>query len=101
MSVVLKRFGNQVSITARSEALSIEGTPSIDWSRPESWAPEARESGSGRRTAFETASLLEMGIASVKDGRVEIPYSSFPEIEAEEFRLTTAFATPSPFLLKI
>jgi SNF2 family DNA or RNA helicase len=101
MSVVLKRFGNQVSITARSEALRIEGTPSIDWSRPESWPPAARESSSGRRTAFEIASLLEMGLANAKDGLVEVPYTNFPEIEAEEFRLTTAFAVPSPFLLKI
>jgi superfamily II DNA or RNA helicase len=101
MSVVLKRFGNQVSITARSEALCIEGTSSIDWNRPESWPPEARESSGGRRTAFEIASLLEMGFANSKDGAVEVPYTNFSEIEAEEFRVTTAFAVPSPFLLKI
>ena len=47
------------------------------------------------------ASLLEMGLANVEDGAVRIPYQNFPEIEAEEFRLTTAFAAPSPFLLKI
>ena len=76
-------------------------TLAIDWSRPETWPREAREQSAGRRTAFEVASLLEMGLASVEESSVEIPYSNFPEIEAEEFRLTTAFATPSPFLLKI
>ena len=42
-----------------------------------------------------------MGLATSKDGALRMPYEDFPEIEAEEFRLTTAFAEASPFLLKI
>ena len=73
----------------------------IDWTRPETWPADALETGSGRRTAYEVASLLEMGLAENDRDTVSIPYRNVPEIEAEEFRLITAFAVPSPFLLKI
>jgi hypothetical protein len=79
----------------------VKSALAIDWSRPETWPSDALEQSAGRRTAFEVASLLEMGLARVAESSVEVPYSNFPEIEEEEFRLTTAFATPSPFLLKI
>jgi hypothetical protein len=42
-----------------------------------------------------------MGLANIANNGVSIPYDSFPEVEAEEFRITTAFTKPSPFLLKI
>src|SRR5215469_8358636 len=101
MSILLKQFDNVIALRAQVDALYLICLQTIDWSRPETWPTDAREQSVGRRTAFEAASLLEMGLASVADGSVQIPYGNFPEIEAEEFRLTTAFATPSPFLLKI
>lgn len=101
MSILLKQFGNDVALRAQVDALYLTSSQAIDWSRPETWPTDASEQSAGRRAAFEVASLLEMGLASVADGSVQIPYGSFPEIEAEEFRLTMAFATPSPFLLKI
>src|SRR5258708_27502164 len=101
MSILLKKFGKDVSLNAQSGGAYVLSALAIDWSHPETWPHEALEESAGRRTAFEVASLLEMGLASVAESSVEIPYSNFPEIEAEEFRLTTAFATPSPFLLKI
>lgn len=101
MSILLKQFGEDVDLSARSDNLYLLSAQAIDWSRPETWPSDAREQSAGRRTSFEVASLLEMGLANVADGSVQIPYGNFSEIEAEEFRLTTAFATPSPFLLKI
>ncbi len=101
MSILLKRFGKDVTLDARSDSLYLIGAQAIDWCRPETWPSDALEQSVGRRTAFETASLLEMGLAELTGSMVQIPYNNFPDIEAEEFRLTTAFATPSPFLLKI
>jgi hypothetical protein len=101
LTLELKRFGIAVTLVAGENDLSVTSSIPIDWTRPESWPTEALEQGSGRRTAFEVASLLEMGLATVENGAVKIPYENFPEIETEEFRLTTAFAPPSPFLLKI
>ena len=101
MSILLKQFGNDVTLRAQVDALYLNSSHAIDWSRPETWPTDALEQSAGRRTAFEAASLLEMGLASAAGGSAQIPYGKFPEIEAEEFRLTTAFATPSPFLLKI
>jgi len=101
VSVLLKQFGKDVSLIADKPGLYVTGTVPVDWTRHETWPFEAREQTAGRRTAFEVASLLEMGLAKVVDGFVEIPYENFHELEAEEFRITTAFATPSPFLLKI
>jgi hypothetical protein len=101
MSILLKEFGNDVGLSAESTGLFLKSKVAIDWTRPESWPSESREQSAGRRTAFEVASLLEMGLATVAEDAVEIRFSDFPEIEAEEFRLTTAFADPSPFLLKI
>jgi hypothetical protein len=101
MSIMLKQFGGDVTLHAESDGLYLVSAHVIDWRRPETWPAEAREQSAGRRTAFEAASLVEMGLASVVDGALRIPYGNFPEIEEEEFRLTTAFAEPSPFLLKI
>lgn len=101
MTLVLKRFGTDVSLIAGTDELSVQCASKIDWTRPESWPPDALENGSGRRTAYECASLLEMGLAENGHESVCIRYKNFPDIEAEEFRLTTAFAVPSPFLLKI
>lgn len=101
MSILLKQFGQEVSLLAQGDGLYLTSEHRIDWARPEEWPDESREQGVGRRTAFEAASLLEMGLATVVDGSVCVPYGNFPEVEAEEFRLTTAFAEPSPFLLKI
>ena len=101
MSILLKHFGKDVSFSAQTGGAHVISALAIDWSRPETWPREALDQSAGRRTAFEVASLLEMGLARVVESSVEVPYSNFPEIEAEEFRLTTAFATPSPFLLMI
>src|SRR6266481_6391753 len=101
MSVVLKQFGKDVHLNAQTTGLYAMSTIPVDWTRPETWPSDSWEQSAGRRTAFEVASLLEMGLAQVEDGMVKIPYGNFPEIETEEFRLTTAFAAPSPFLLKI
>jgi superfamily II DNA or RNA helicase len=101
MSILLKQFGKDISLSAQSGGAYVMSALAIDWSRPETWPSEALEQSAGRRTAFEVASLLEMGLARTAENSVEIPYGNFPEIEAEEFRLTKAFATPSPFLLKI
>jgi hypothetical protein len=101
MSILLKQFGKDVALRAQADALYLISADPIDWSHQETWPPDTREQSSGRRTAFEAASLLEMGLANVTDGALRIPYGNFPEIEAEEFRLATAFAEPSPFLLKI
>jgi superfamily II DNA or RNA helicase len=101
MSILLKQFGKDVILNAQSGGAYVMSALAIDWSRPETWPREALEQSAGRRTAFEVASLLEMGLARTAENSVAIPYSNFPEIEAEEFQLTTAFATPSPFLLKI
>src|SRR5579872_6721662 len=101
MSILLKQFGDDVALRAQVDALYLTSSQAIDWSRTETWPTDASEQSAGRRAAFEVASLLEMGLASVADGSVQIPYGNFPDIEEEEFRLTTAFATPSPFLLKI
>jgi hypothetical protein len=101
MSILLKQFGRDVSLSAYSTGVYVVSALAIDWSRPETWPSEALEQSAGRRTGFEVASLLEMGLARAAESSVEVPYSDFPEIEAEEFRLTTVFTTPSPFLLKI
>jgi len=101
MSLELKQFGKDVSLTAQTASLYVTGKIPVDWLRPETWPSDGREQSAGRRSAYEVASLLEMGLADIEDGAVRIPYQNFPEIEAEEFRLTTAFAAPSPFLLKI
>ena len=101
MSAILKQFGNAVTISAKNSGLFIESTYAVDWNQPETWPGDAREQSAGRRTAFEIASLLEMGLAEIEDSAVVIRYRTFPEIELEEFRITTAFAAPSPFLLKI
>jgi hypothetical protein len=101
MNILLKQFGNDVALRAHGDGLYLVSAQPIDWSRPEMWPADAREQSAGRRTAFEAASLLEMGLATVAGGAVHIPYGNFGEIEAEEFRVTSAFAEPSPFLLKI
>ena len=101
MSIQLKQFGKDVALRAQVDGLYLVSANAIDWSRPETWPADAREQSAGRRTAFEAASLVEIGLATVAEGTLHIPYGNFPEIEAEEFRLTTAFAEPSPFLLKI
>jgi hypothetical protein len=101
MSLMLKQFGNEITLIARADGLAIESTVRMSWIRPEEWPPDSQLQSAGRRTAFEVASLLEMGLGEVKDGAVVIPYENFPDIEAEEFRITTAFAMRSPFLLKI
>jgi hypothetical protein len=101
MSILLKQFGKDVTLRAQGDGLYLGSVDAIDWSRPETWPSDASEQSAGRRTAFEAASLLEMGLANIEDGAVKVPYENFSEIEAEEFRLTTAFAEPSPFLLKI
>jgi SNF2-related domain/Helicase conserved C-terminal domain len=101
MTLLLKQFGNDVRLIAREEGLSVESTSQINWARTETWPLDSQSNSAGRRTAFEVASLLEMGLGDVKDRVVVIPYRNFPDIEAEDFRITTAFAVASPFLLKI
>lgn len=101
MSILLKQFGKDVALRALIDGMYLVSANAIDWSRTETWPPDAREQSAGRRTAFEVASLLEMGLANIVEDALHIPYGNFSEIEAEEFRLTTAFAEPSPFLLKI
>jgi hypothetical protein len=101
MTLELKKFGAVVRVVAGSDALFVVSLSAIDWMRPESWPSEVLELGQGRRTAYEVASLLEMGLAESGPDSVSVSYRNFPEIELEEFRLTTAFATASPFLLKI
>ena len=101
MSILLKQFGKNVALRAQVDGLYLISSDPIEWTHQETWSLDSREQSAGRRTAYETASLLEMGLATVEGGAVRIPYQNFPEIETEEFRLTTAFAAPSPFLLKI
>jgi hypothetical protein len=101
MTATLKQFGSAVVLSAKDSGLFIESTLPIDWNHPESWPSDAREQSAGRRTAFEIASLLEMGLAEIENDAVVMRYRNFPEIELEEFRITTAFTAPSPFLLKI
>lgn len=101
MNILLKEFGKNVKLRAQEDGLYLVSAQAIDWNRAETWPSDAREQSAGRRTAFEGASLLEMGLAAVQGDALRVPYGNFPLIEAEEFRLTTAFAEPSPFLLKI
>ena len=101
MNILLKQFGNDVALLAETDGLYLTSAKTLDWTRPETWPADALTQSAGRRTSFEAASLLEMGLATSKDGALRMPYGNFPEIEEEEFRLTTAFAEPSPFLLKI
>ena len=101
MTLLLKNFGADVMLVAGNNELFVTSKLVVDWMRPESWPPASLENGSGRRTAYEVASLLEMGLADRDHGSVCVPYKNFPDIEAEEFRLITAFALPSPYLLKI
>ena len=101
MSILLHQFGKEVALRAQSDGLYLVTAQPIDWSRAETWPSDAREQSAGRRTAFEVASLVEMGLANIAEGALHIPYNNFPEIEAEEFRLTSGFSEPSPFLLKI
>jgi SNF2 domain-containing protein len=101
MSILLTQFGKEVELLAQGDGLYLTSERTIDWNLAETWPDDARQQSAGRRTAFEAASLLEMGLATVVDGAVCVPYANFVEVEAEEFRLTTAFAEPSPFLLKI
>ena len=101
MSILLRQFGKSVFLRSESDGLNLICEHTVDWNRAETWPSDAREQSSGRRTSFEVASLLEMGLASVIGDAVHIAYGDFPAIEAEEFRLTTAFTSPSPFLVKI
>jgi hypothetical protein len=95
------RFGGEIAIIAKENGLWVESSSTIDWNRPESWPEQTLKQSAGRRTAYEVSSLLEMGLADRDGSSVVIPYENFPTIETEEFLITTAFATPSPFLLKI
>lgn len=101
MSILLKQFGKDVTLRADADGLYLASTTVIDWTRPETWPTEAVLQSAGRRTSYEAASLLEMGLATCVDRALRVSYKDFAAIEAEEFRLTTAFADPSPFLLKI
>jgi hypothetical protein len=101
MTFELKRFGTTVTLLAKQDGLHVVSSTPIDWTRPESWPAEALQQGPGRRTAYDVASLVEMGLAEILPDSVVLPYKNFPDIESEEFRVTTAFTLSSPFLLKI
>jgi hypothetical protein len=100
MSIALTAFGKSVSLIARTSALTLMGS-SVDWARPESWPADAVEHSAGQRTAYEIASLLEMGLAERRGSEAAISYDNFASAEKEEFQITTAFTIPSPFLLHI
>jgi hypothetical protein len=100
MSIILTTFGKTVSLIAQPSALTLTGS-GIDWTRPESWPADAVERSAGQRTAYEVASLLEMGLAERHGNEADIGYDNFAAAEKEEFQITTAFTIPSPFLLHI
>jgi hypothetical protein len=100
MSIPLATFGKTVSLIAKPSALTVTG-PSIDWARPESWPADAVERSAGQRTAYEIASLLEMGLAERQGSEAAISYDNFTSAGREEFQIITAFTIPSPFLLHI
>jgi superfamily II DNA or RNA helicase len=101
MNIEIASLGVSIKLSAASDGLLIKSDRTVDWGHPESWPSDSLEQSSGRRTAYEVASLLEMRLAQVIDAGVLIPYANFEAAETEEFRITTAFAKPSPFLLKI
>ena len=90
MNIVLQELGKNIQIVAELNGLSVVSAVPIIWGQPETWPSDARDLSAGRRTAFEVASLLEMGLARPASDGALIPYDSFPEVEAEEFRITTA-----------
>jgi hypothetical protein len=101
MNMDIASFGSAVALIATSVGLQIKSNGDVEWTRPETWPADALERSSGRRTAYEIASLLEMGLAEETSSGVVIPYRNFEVIQAEEFRVTEAFAKASPFVLKI
>lgn len=100
MSLTITTFGKTASLVANPFGIVLVGS-GIDWDRPESWPSDATEKSSGQRTAYEIASLLEMGFADRQGTGVAITYSNFSAIQEEDFQITTAFTIPSPFLLHV
>jgi hypothetical protein len=102
MSIPIRSFGKKTTLVAEKAGLEFRSADeSVDWSRPESWPLDSVVDAAGRRTSFEVASLLEMGLGSQVGALVMVPTDSFAALIAEEFRFTTAFTQPNPFLLKI
>ena len=73
MSIILHEFGKNVQIVAKLNGLSVASAVPIIWDRPETWPSDTRDLSAGRRTAFEVASLLEMGLANIANDGVTIP----------------------------
>jgi superfamily II DNA or RNA helicase len=102
MSIQIRIFGKRVVLLAEKEGLEFRSTDaSVDWARPESWPLDSVGDAAGRRTSFEVASLLEMGLGTQLGASVVVPSDCFAALIREEFQLTTAFTQPNPFLLKI
>jgi len=101
MNLDIAKLGKSTRLVATDDGLSVQSQSMIDWNDPVSWPNDALETSAGRRTAFEVASLTEMGLGSITEAGFLIPYSNFEEAEREDFQITKAFATSSPFLLKI
>ncbi len=101
MSLILKKFAEKVVLVANHTGLFVESLTDVNWGRPETWPQDVLSSSFGTRTAYEIASLLEMGLAEVDGKRVQLDYSNFEAIQKEDFKITNAFTQASPFLLKI
>jgi hypothetical protein len=100
MTIAITTFGKSMSVVAHPSGLTLVGDD-IDWDRPESWPSDSTEKSAGQRTAYEIASLLEMGLAERRGNKAFIAYENFGTAQKEDFQLTTAFTIPSPFLLHI
>ncbi len=101
MTQQLHVFSSKVIVSAATEGLELSSIDGFDWSRPESWPAPITGVALGRRTAAEAAMALEMGLAHVQGGVLQIPYENFSELDREELTLHHSFSQDSPFLLRI
>jgi len=100
MKLSLHRLGNSVEICAELPGLIMRGPG--DLSVRDRWPRDAINAPGGWRTAIEVEQLIELGLAETTADSVIVPYGNFPTIlEDIPFSLTSAWAKPSPFLLKI
>ena len=72
MKILLRQFGNDIALVAQGDGLYLTSVNGVDWTRPETWPTDALGQSAGRRTSFEAASLLEMGLATSNDGALRI-----------------------------
>jgi hypothetical protein len=95
-------FAKAVSVVATKTDLEFRShVTELEWDRPESWPNDAVRSAVGRRSSYEVATLVEMGLATAEDQTCSVPYDHFAELDRQEIKLHTLFSEPSPFLLHI